>query len=255
MTSLLDEAPERTGKARLFGVAGTVAVHALMIGGASPVGIGGVTALKAEPVTEMVEVQLPEPPKAAEPEPEPPKPAPQLPRAKPDLPAAEPPPEATPQAAEAGKILDAKSDMVDFGDTFVSGNGSSFAGGITDGKGTSKVAVTDTAARGAGAAPAPKPVKAVDLSRPPQLAGGAQWQCPFPLEADDAGIDNAVVTLRVEVDASGGVQKVTTTADPGNGFGREARRCATSKRWAAGLDREGHPVAAVALINVRFERN
>ncbi len=41
-------------------------------------------------------------------------------------------------------------------------------------------------------------------------------------------------------------------ADPGNGFGREARRCASSKRWQGGLDRLGHPVEAQATVNVRF---
>lgn len=253
MTSLLDAPPERSGKARVLGVAGTVAVHGVMILGASLLGLGGVTALEAAPVTEMVEVALPEPPKPAAPEPEAPKAVPPAPRIKAEVPAAEPPPDAKPQAAEAGQVLDAKADVADFGDTFVSGSGDSYAGGVTDRTGTSKTAVSDVNARGAGSPAVEKP-KAVDLSRAPKLAGGAQWQCPFPIEADDAGIDHAVVTLRVEVDAVGGVQRVTATTDPGSGFGREARRCATSKRWAAGLDRDGRPISAIAIVNVRFDR-
>lgn len=256
MTSLLDAPPERSRKARALGLVGTVTVHGVMIAGASLAGIGGVTALQAEPVTEMVEVDLPpEPPPPRAPPPEAPKPLPQ-PRAKPAepvSPAPEPPPEATPQAAQAGRILNADADLVDFGDSFVTGGGDSYAGGVTDGRGTAKTAVYDAGARGAGSAPVEKP-KAVDLSRPPKLAGDARWQCPFPLEADDAGIDHAVVTLRVEVGADGGVQRVTLTSDPGSGFGREARRCASSKRWAAALDREGRPISAVATVNVRFDR-
>jgi protein TonB len=94
----------------------------------------------------------------------------------------------------------------------------------------------------------------VDLSRPPQLAGGLKWDCPFPLEADDAGIDHAVVTLRVSVGADGQVRSVVTSSDPGNGFGREARRCATSKRWSWGLDREGRATSGVVTVNVGFHR-
>jgi outer membrane biosynthesis protein TonB len=81
-----------------------------------------------------------------------------------------------------------------------------------------------------------------------------QWDCPFPEEADDAGVDHAVVTLRVEVGGDGTVQSVRATSDPGHGFAREARRCAMSKRWSAGLDRAGNPANAVALVNVRFDR-
>lgn len=253
MKSLLDVPPERSGKAQALGVVGTLGVHGLVIAGASLLGIGGATALTVAPVTEMVEVDLPErePPKA--PEPETPKPEAPPPRAKAETPVAEPPPEATPQAAEAGQILDAKSDVVDFGDSFVSGGGDSYAGGVTDAKGTSKTAVSDVSARGAGSAPVEKP-KAVDLSRRPRLAGGGTWQCPFPIEADDAGIDHALVQLRIDVSANGAVRSVTVVADPGSGFGREAKRCATSKRWSSGLDREGRPIDAVEIVNVRFDR-
>lgn len=248
---MLDAPPERSRKAQALGLAGTLGVHAAIIAGASLLGIGGAKALAAAPVTEMVEIDLPEPPKA--PEPEAFKPPPAAPRVRAEAKAPEPPPEATPQAAQAGQILDAKADVVDFGDSVVTGNGDAYAGGVTDASGTSKKAVSDVSARGAGSAPVEKP-KPVDLSRAPKLAGGATWQCPFPLEADDAGIDHALVTLRVEVAADGSVRRVTTTTDPGSGFGREAKRCATSKRWAFGLDRDGHPIDAVAIVNVRFDR-
>jgi protein TonB len=93
-----------------------------------------------------------------------------------------------------------------------------------------------------------------DATRAPALASGLHWDCPFPVEADDAGIDSAVVGLRVEVAADGKVREAKALADPGHGFAREARRCALSKRWAPGLNRAGQPVVAVALVNVRFER-
>jgi len=92
------------------------------------------------------------------------------------------------------------------------------------------------------------------LSRAAQLAGGSTWECPFPLEADDAGVDHAVVSLRIEVAADGHVLSANATRDPGHGFVREARRCALSKRWSAGLDRAGQPVNSTTVVNVRFER-
>ncbi len=84
------------------------------------------------------------------------------------------------------KILDSSQDVVDFGNSFVTGTGDSFAGGVTDTAGTSTTAVRDTTARGdsGGVKPAPVPSSPpVDLSRPPKLAGGVSWQCPFPAEA------------------------------------------------------------------------
>jgi protein TonB len=93
-----------------------------------------------------------------------------------------------------------------------------------------------------------------DRSRSPQLAGRAVWDCPFPEEADDDGVDHAVVTLRVEVSATGSVASVQASGDSSHGFGREARRCALSKRWAPALDRVGNSTAGVAIVNVRFDR-
>ncbi|MES1169990.1 MAG: DUF2510 domain-containing protein, partial [Leifsonia sp.] len=76
---------------------------------------------------------------------------------------------------------------------------------------------------------------------------------PAP-EADDAGIDHAVVTLRVSVGVDGRVGEVRATSDPGAGFGREARACALSKPWSPALDRAGRPAAATTIVNVRFDR-
>jgi hypothetical protein len=84
------------------------------------------------------------------------------------------------------------------------------------------------------------------------MEGGSTWQCPFPAEADD--VNEAAVPMRVELDATGHVLHAAVLRDPGHGFGREAARCVYDKRWVAALDREGSPVAATAVIVVRFLR-
>jgi periplasmic protein TonB len=251
MTSLLDAAPETTRAASYVAIVGTIAAHGLAVLVASYVGVRGVSELqRLLPVTEMVEVELPEAPKTVADATPTATPPPAKARVASPTPATPPP-----TAAQAGQVLDAKSDVVDFDDSVVTGAGDAYAGGVTDKSGTSTSAVRDVQAQGhgGGEAKAP-PAPAPDLSRPPRLDGSAQWQCPFPAEADDAGIDHAVVTLRVEIAANGGVRNVTTVRDPGNGFGREARRCASSKRWLVGFDRSGRAIAASATVNVRFER-
>jgi protein TonB len=86
------------------------------------------------------------------------------------------------------------------------------------------------------------------------VKGALEWRCPFPPEADAAGIDAAVATIRVDVDASGIVRSVSVPGDPGHGFGREARRCALTREWTPALDRNGKPADGVAVVNVRFVR-
>jgi hypothetical protein len=93
-----------------------------------------------------------------------------------------------------------------------------------------------------------------DLSRSPTLAGNGQWDCPFPSEAARAGVESAIVTLRVEVTADNHIESVLVLSDPGDGFGREARRCALSKRWQAGLDREGRAAQRTTVVSVHFQR-
>lgn len=237
-------------------VLGAAGVHVAVI--ASALLMGTTEPRPAPPppkVTQMVEVTLPveKAPEPPPPEPEPAKPpptaAPAPPRA-PRVPKAAPPP----AAAQAAKVLTAAEEVVDFGDTIVSGKATSYARGVTASNGTATHAVRDQRATGEGADGGKGTAVKGDASRPPSLAGGARWDCPFPVEADDAGMDRAVVGLRVEVAADGGVQEVKSTSDPGYGFAREARRCAKSKRWSPGLDRNGQPARAVALVTVHFER-
>jgi outer membrane biosynthesis protein TonB len=241
----------------------TTGVHAVVVLLAMISGARGATRpVEAVAVTQMVEIALPPSPApspaASEPEPPPPPPAavkapPPAPKVRAPKPV--PPQEAPPPAAaQAGQVLEAKADVVDFSETIVSGKGPEFAGGVTESGGTATHAVRDVRARAGGVEGGTGTNLDADRSRAPQLAGGARWDIPFPPEADDADIDHAVVTLQVSVDANGRVESVTVKAEPGYGFGRATRRYAEGKRWAAALDRAGRPIKGVTLINVRFDR-
>jgi protein TonB len=209
---------------------------------------------------EMVNAPPPPPPPAPEekPEPEAPKPVALAPKSAPkEAPA--------PAPAQAGKILaqepdpDAPVDLTGAG--FVTGNADSYAGGVTASTGTSKKAVRDLAATpggvpgGTGTKPGPA-VAASDMSQPPSLIGGTNWEdCPFPPEADADQIDLAKVTVVVTVKSNGSAQDVRVVTDPGHGFGREARRCAMRKRFEPAKDREGRPMlGTMPPFTVRFER-
>lgn len=256
LASPLDAQPKKTSGPAIVGAAGALVVHVVLV---LLAGVVVSAAASAHPrvttrVTHLMDVEPPlavarpapaeSPPAAAEP-------TPAAPRPRVAVPKREAPP---PEAAQAGKVLAVAGDVVDFGDTFVAGTGRSYAGGVTERGGTATHAVTGVRARAGGVEGGTGTGRNGDRTRAPQLAGGASWDCPFPEEADDAGIDHALVTLRVEVDRAGLVARVEVTRDPGDGFGREARRCALRKRWSAGLDRAGVPTAAAAIVNVRFDR-
>lgn len=255
------DAPVRASKSLpLWAALGALLVHSAVIALGAAAGAPHEAALpKAALISELVEVELPKLVETPEPEkpPEPEKtPEPVRAVAKPAAPrpakaTREAPP---PAAAQAGKVMAAADDVVDFGETIVSGHGPNYAGGVTESGGTAQRAVRDVGARAGGVEGGSGTALQGDKTRAPQLAGGFRWDCPFPPEADDAEIDHAVVTLRVEVGLNGDVASVRPTADPGHGFGREARRCAERKRWVPGLDRAGRPTGAVALVNVRFDR-
>lgn len=212
---------------------------------------------RAEDVTQMVDIVLDRTAPVAPPptlQPTAPPPPAQLPRARS---VAAPHAAAAPEAAQGGQLSTQAPtpEMLDFGDTFVTADGPTHLGGITESGGTSHDAVRDSRARAGGIeGGSGADTSGVDRSRVPVLAGGAHWDCPFPDEADAAGIESAVVGLEVRVAADGGVESVTVSRDPGNGFGREARRCALSRRWSAALDRAGNPVAMTTAVNVRFAR-
>jgi periplasmic protein TonB len=218
------------------------------------------------------EKEKPPEPEKEEPPPEPDAPAPIL---------NTPPPKATPQpeekkapapppeAAQAGQVLTAKEDPTapaDFTDfTMVQGDAGTYAGGVTDSKGTGKDAVYDKYAKGGGvdggtgtgpATTAQPAAQGPDLSKPASPAS-RDWNCShlFPPEADEADVNQATVSVIVTVGQDGSPRSVKVVSDPGNGFGRAARTCALSQRYKAALDREGNAtVGATPPFTVRFTR-
>jgi protein TonB len=178
----------------------------------------------------------------------------------PPAPKEPPPPQAPPPApAEAAKVIATDPDPLDFtGDTIVQGNAEQYAGGTTKSDGTSKKAVdapqvvsTGTPG-GTGAPNAPPPV---DRSRAASLANKANLErCPFPSEADAEQIDDAYVTVEVNVRVDGSAEAVKILQDPGHGFGREARKCALRERYTNALDFGGNAVPGVSRIRFHFQR-
>jgi protein TonB len=202
---------------------------------------------------------------------DPPPPPPPLPQETKVEPAVAPPPKAheapppPPAPAQAAKVLTQETkpdEPIDLtGNTIVQGNADSFAGGFTAGNGTNANAVKTMPSptgvpggTGAPQAPAPSPPPKVSKARAASLGGGSEWSCPFPAEADTAQVDEAVVMIEVDVRADGGPAGVKVLRDPGNGFGREARRCAMSRRYSTALDDDGNPIAGTFKVNVRFSR-
>ena len=98
-----------------------------------------------------------------------------------------------------------------------------YAGGVTADNGTSKNAVRNRNAAPGGvqggtgtkAGPTELP-SGPDLSHPASVAGGADWDCPFPAEADADQIDLQRVPIIVTVaTADGRVKDVKVMKDPG----------------------------------------
>jgi protein TonB len=198
----------------------------------------------------------PEPPKE---EPKPEEPPPPPPQAVKEPPKEAPP--APPAAAQAGAVMTQDPDPnepVDLTNSFVTGSGSTYAGGVTQTNGTSTTAVRNMNARatgvpgGTGTAPAPA---GPDRSRPPGLSGSSDWSnCPFPPEADTDQVDEARVQIQIVVGSSGQAERVTVTKDPGHGFGRAARQCALGKSYLPALDHEGSPVRGTKDVVINFSR-
>jgi protein TonB len=194
---------------------------------------------------------------------QPPPPPPQKEEAKPE-PAPPPRPVAhetppPPAPAQAAKVLTQEpdpNDPVDLtGNTIVQGNADSYAGGYTASTGKSTAAVN--------AMPSPTgvvggtgPVKVVgpDRSRRASL-GGKDWNTPWPSEADAVQMDEAYVTLEIDVRADGSAAAVRVLKDPGYGFGREARRYALNQRYQPAFDHDGNAIPQmIGPIKVHFTR-
>jgi protein TonB len=193
---------------------------------------------------------LPPPPPEREVKPEPAAPQPRLHEA--------PPP---PAPAQAAKVLTREPDPnepVDLtGNTIVQGTADTYAGGFTSEKGTNASAVHAAAAPTGvpgGTGPVRPQGNGRDLSRAASV-GNTDWnRCPFPPEADTAQVDEAYVTLEIDIRADGQPSAVRVLSDPGNGFGREARQCAMRLRYPPALDHDGTPIPGTTKVRVRFTR-
>ncbi|HEU4410320.1 MAG TPA: hypothetical protein VFS43_34005 [Polyangiaceae bacterium] len=208
-------------------------------------------------IVELAAAEAPKPPPPAPPPPEPeppPKAAPKLVKVD-DRPKFEPAPP-PPAAAQAGKTLTVdEKDAPPDADAMVQGQGDDYAGGVTTSDGTSKQAVGDARARGAGGPPPAPP-------RPPEVDRSAKaslfltaWNCDhlFPKAAANAGVRHALVHLVVRVGADGKPLGVRNFDDPGYGFGDAARKCAFQQQYRSARDRSGHPVMGdTALFAVGF---
>lgn len=179
-----------------------------------------------------------------------------------------PPPQPIPKAAEASRVLTSNEPVLDLTDknTIINGNNDEASHGAVarDGKGNEGADTKNASPQGNTTANVPLPPPQApppgppppDRSRAASLASKDGWSwCPFPAEADAAQIDEAVVTLQVIVAPDGKPRRVSVVADPsGNGFGREATRCAMRVRYNTGLDRAGNPIEGTVTFNVRFSR-
>lgn len=211
----------------------------------------------AQTIDVSTEKEPPPPPPVEEPKEEEPRelaPAPVERNPYDDVKPATPPP---PSAAEASQVLTASDDTLDFtGNTIVVGNAATYAGGKTTREGTSKRVEKVGGPGGGGNGPenAKPSAPAPDLSRAVALAGSSDWKCPWPGEADAEQMDEAKVEIEVAVGPDGRATRATVLADPGFGFGREAKACALRQSYAPALDRDGKAVAATKKFRVRFER-
>ena len=222
---------------------------------------------------EIVEIEPPppKPPSAPEIAPKEPPPPPQEPDDK-SPPAIAESPKTSPKEqvreappAQAGRILGADANApVDFSDSaFLSGQGSTYAGGVTSasstatqagGKGNAKN--PPEPAQGPSKRPKKKGRRRDDRSQPVQMRPG-EWRCPWPSAATGEPIHEEVVVLRVRINALGKLIDARLIDDPGRGFGDAALTCARAQRelFTAARTPKGTAIRAWSPpIRVRFYR-
>lgn len=175
--------------------------------------------------------------------------------------AQEPPP-----AAHAGALLTATAEPAPGAAPvrFVSDpSGTSFGFGVVARGGTAERGAIGAAAGGQGlpsetptprrGAEGPAITPASELSRPPRLEQEDVCRGHFPAASQ---ADQGVVTLRVVVQPSGAVSRVSVEREtPANeGFGPAARLCLRTARFTPALGVDGGPTTAAARVTIRFSR-
>jgi protein TonB len=165
----------------------------------------------------------------------------------------------SPSPAAAAKVLtqepapDGPVDLTD--NTIVQGNAATYGGGYTGANGTAAAVRTMPPPSSGPAETRAFATTSPNRSRRASLGGADEWKCPFPSESEAAQVDDAYVTLVVDVRADGTPSAVRVVSDPGHGFGREARQCAMGRRYVVALDHAGNAVAgSTRPFRVHFSR-
>jgi TonB family protein len=100
--------------------------------------------------------------------------------------------------------------------------------------------------------PAPKPAPVASLVQPKLARLTAKPKPEYTAEARQLHIEG-VVTLRVEVSATGSIQVLGVVSGLGHGLDESARRAVMATRFEPATDGFGHPVASVVIVNVTFQ--
>jgi protein TonB len=177
---------------------------------------------------------------------------------------ADPYAESAPAAGEASDVMTADGaeavDMTGEGWDIVDGKGTGASYGRVSAKGTARKPTFNRGAKVGGKVGGKGSGRgstrgSVDRSQPAGLVGGSAWSCPFPPEADASQINRATAVVVVTVSPAGRASAVSIVSDPGYGFGRAARQCASGRTYRPALDRDGTPTTATTPpIVVRFRR-
>ena len=157
--------------------------------------------------------------------------------------------EAPPPAA-AGKVIAAQSqDPVDLTqNVFVTGQSSTFVGGVTTASGTGQVPTMKPSLE-------PKPTPATPSRARRVSLSGRTWRCDWPSSAMKADIYEQSVIIKVVVNEVGKVEEAKALDDPGFGFGKAAVACALKTTFSPALNRAGKAIRATSPpIRVRFTR-
>ena len=161
--------------------------------------------------------------------------------------------------AQAGKALTREDEGGD--DAIASGDSNDAMYGLVAGAGTGNAPSKNPRAKvggkagGHGTSTREGAVIEPDLTRGAHAPSVITDECPFPVEADLARIDHAVVTLQVTVKADGHAGAITVLDDPGHGFGRAAIYCVKQLLFSAARNKQGTFIEAAAPpTRIRFTR-
>jgi protein TonB len=257
------------GRTRAAALAGTVALHVLVVWWLATSPEAAEQILQAMP---MDFVDLPDEPPPTEPEVAEPEPAPEPEPERVERPRRRQAPteEARTQAAPAEPAAPGSPEtpvpdqppgprVIDFGEqNFALGGGAGW--GMRASAGGSRFGLYRPGSRGGGgpsanvgaepsARPDFSPVPRGALSREAEL--GAPLERRYPEEARRRQVEGAV-RLMVEVRANGRVRNVAALDDPGGGLAQAAVEALRRARFRPALDRQGQPVDSRIVYTVRF---